>query len=285
MINIEIPQMTIGELSRHIETGIEPVRRSTHVGNQPARELAIMSLPPGVDVLMVDTIQGNDRYTSPNIIKNRDDSHTLVSRTKASGRVVGSLTAIDPVDGIEKSLPEVHQRALDELELSNRPMTMMKFFRQYPDLLDATVAACSEANQLRRAVREDGKIIDHTPVVSENMTIYGVSGAQSGVLLPLNGMMTLDMLISEQQGSDSTLHLGGADMMQYVQDPERLSQVDELFGRTVSLLGLSHRAHSYRVLDSRGLAVIDEQSQHELLETKRRIDLSEHFHKQTGVSQ
>lgn len=284
MINVEIPQMTIGELSRHIETNTEPVRRSSHVGNQPARELAIMSLPPGVDVLMVDTIQGSDRYTSPNIIKDLDSHHTLVSRTKASGRVVGSLMAIDPVDGIEKSLPDIHQRALDELELSNRPVAMMKFFRQYPDLLTATIAACNEASQLRRAVREDGKIIDHS-ATTENPVIYGLDSAHTGVLLPLNGMMTLDMLISAQQGSESTLHLGGADMMQYVQDPERLSQVDELFGRTISLLGLSRQVHTYRVLDSRGLAVTNEQSQHELAKTRARIDLSEHFHKPTGVTQ
>ena len=284
MINIEMPRMTIGELSRHIEAGGEPVRRSTHVGNQPARELAIMSLPPGVDVLMVDTIQGNDKYTSPNVIKKREDSHTLVSRTKASGRVVGSLLAIDPVDGREKPLPDIHQRALDELELSNRPTPMMKFFNCYPDLLAATIAACAETDQLRRAVREDGKIIDHSMVDEATTAVYGIDGAQSGVLLPLNGMMTLDMLISEQQGSESTLHLGGADMMQYVQDSERLSGVDELFGRAISLLGLSRRIHSYRVLDSRGLAVTDEQSQHELLETNRRIDLTEHFHKPTGVA-
>lgn len=282
MINIEIPRMTIGELSRHIESKAEPVRRSTHVGNQPARELAIMSLPPGVDVLMVDTIQGNDRYTSPNVIKNRNDDHMLVSRTKASGRVVGSLRAVDPIDGVERSLPDIHQSALDKLELPNRPVAMMKFFHQYPDLLAATVVACDEANQLRRAVRADGKIIDHSPVEQEEAQVYGAKGAQSGVLLPLNGMMTLDMLISNERGSDSTLHLGGADMMQYVQDPERLAQVDEVFGRAVALLGLTRQIHNYRVLDSRGLAVIDERSQYELLETKRQIDLAEHFHKQTG---
>lgn len=279
-----MPRMTIGELSGHIETSNEPVRRSTHIGNQPARELAIMSLPPGVDVLMVDTIQGNDRYTSPNIIKGREDTHTLVSRTKASGRVVGSLTAVDPADGIEKPLPDIHQRALDALELPNRPAPMMKFFGQYPDLLAATVAACIDANQLRRAVREDGKIIDHNAGAADTTTVYGVDDARSGLLLPLNGMMTLDMLISEQKGSQSTLHLGGADMMQYVQDPERLAGVSDLFGRAVSLLGLSRRVHSYRVLDSRGLAVVDEQSQHELLETGRQIDLSEHFDKPTGVT-
>lgn len=281
MINVELPNMTIGELSRHIETGVEPVRRSTHVGNQPARELAIMSLPPGVDVLMVDTIQGNDRYTTPNIIKNGESSHTLISRTKASGRVVGSLIAVDPADGMEKSLPEIHQRALDELELPNPPTTMMKFFHRYPDLLAATVTACHEADQLRRAVRADGKIIDHPSLSPE--TIYGANGAHTGALLPLNGMMALDMLVSEHRGSDSTLHLGGADMMQYVQDSERLSQVDEVFRRAVALLGIAQRTHRYRVLDSRGMAITTETSQHELLEAKRRIDLTNHLHKPTGA--
>ena len=286
MIHIENPVITIGELARHIESDSEPVRRSTHVGNQSARELAIMSLPPGVDVLTVDTIKGDDRYATPHIVKrSQEDSITLVSRSKASKHIVGSLVAIDPYDNINKSLTDIHQGVLDELPLNNKPIAMMKFFREYPEALSAMIHACVETGQLRRYVHPDGVIRDggHGDDMS---VVYGKSATStSGALLPLNGMMALDMVISTIQGSDATMHLGGADMIRYTQDEERRHDISQLFSRTLSALAIRAVRHQYKVVDVRGLAVSDHVSQHELKHRGDTIDLSEHYDKPTGITE
>lgn len=283
MIRVETPRMTIGELVRHVDTHTEPVRRSTHVGNQPPRELAIMSgLPPGVDVLMVDTIQGDDRYTTPHKLIGAAGDQQLVSRNKASGRVVGSVRGRDPHTSELVPLTVMHQAPLDTLRLNNRPVAMMKFFRAYPDHLRATMTACLEANEVRREVHESGKII---PFNTNTTTIYGEKeSVPAGALLPLNGMMVMDMLVSEEHGSNSTLHLGGADMTRYVADEERMSIVSDIYDKARAALGMQATRHTYRVLDSRGLAcAVLARSQHELIENGESIDLEPHYHKDTGI--
>lgn len=286
MIHIENPVLTIGELARHIESGSEPVRRSTHVGNQSARELAIMSLPPGVDVLAVDTIKGDDRYATPHTIRrSKEEIITLLSRSKASRHIVGSLVATDPYDDINKSLTAIHQGVLDELSLNNKPIAMMKFFRAYPEALGAMISACVETGQLRRYVHHDGTIRDSSHE-DDTSIVYGKSAAvTSGALLPLNGMMALDMVVSTLKGSDTTMHLGGADMIRYTQDNERRQEVSKLFSHTLSALGMRAVRHRYKVVDVRGLAVSDHVSQHELKHRGDTIDLSEHYDKPTGITE
>lgn len=265
---VEVPTMTVGSLARHIETNVEPVRRSSHVGNQPAMELAIMAgLPVGVDVLLVDTIQGNDRYSRPNQIIRTGTAEQLVSNRRSSGHVVGSLVAADR----QQSLSDIHQRALDSLPLNNRPVAMMEYFGKHPQVLGAVVSACVELGHATRRVEPGGKITQSQSHVDG--PIYGLD-ADHGTLLPLNGMMAMDALLSHEAGSDSTLHLAGPDMVRYTLDVARMKEVGEVMTRACSNLGVIQRPHRYRVLNAQNLGVIPEQSQHELLETGRTVDLS-----------
>lgn len=282
MIHVESPRMTIGQLSDRIEARTSPVRISGHVGNQTPSELVAMAgLPVGVDVMMVDTIQGTDKNSSPYLLRRSFGSEQLMSKTSARDKIVGSLIATDPLDGLEKSLASIHQRALDELPLHNRPITMLKYFSSYPDTLRAMVASCLETGSLQRVVEPSGKIKTSMSPPPDT-PIYGLDDT-SGLLLPLNGMMAVEMLISMQQQSDLTLHLGGNDMVVYTKDQERMAIVDDLFVRTCALLGIKNRQHTYQVIDSRGLAIINEQSQHELLESGTVVDISHHLDKPTGL--
>lgn len=280
MLHIETPALTIGQLTRHIEANGEPVRRSSHVGNQPPRELAIMAgLPSGVDVLLVDTIKGDDAYTRPYKHVTGDTEELLVSRRKANSRVVGALEAMQTGEKLSK----FHADALDRLPLKNRPQPMMKFFAQYPDFVRATMQACAAIGEVRRQVIEDGKIISHDGGVVEH--IYKLDD-EVGAMLPLNGMIVMDSLVSEEQGSDSTLHLGGADMLRYMSESARFDTISAIRREARALLGKAASSHTYRVLDSRGLAqAVKSRSQHEMLVTKESIDLSPYMQQSTGVTE
>lgn len=282
MIKVETPRITIGQLSDTIESNQMPVRRSTHVGNQPPLEMAIMAgLPPGVDVMMVDTIQGNDGYALPHRIMKRNEKINLLSNKKASGRVVGYCEAANPYDdGRTATLDQIHQYALDKLNLSNPPIAMMKFFNRYPHILGATIQACLETNELNRLVGEDGKIEEFAPGRAIEQIYSG--GKTTGAMIPLNGMMAMDMLISNELGSDRTMHLCGPHMVEYVRDDHRMKIVSELFARACALMEIKAQNHIYRVVDSRGLAVVDALSQHELLETGMSINLEPYYSMPTG---
>lgn len=275
MIHASIETITVGDLSKRIEERSVPVRRSTHIGNQPPRELAIMAgLPAGVEVLMVDTIQGSDTYTKPYQLHTQDGNRALRSRNSSEGFVVGSLVANQLTQHETRTLVEVHQQSLDALPLRNRPVPMMQCFKAYPHILGAVVASCQEEGVITRAVREDGKIVNEVAGVT---AIFGGKETQ-GLLLPLNGMMAMDMLLSEEKGSDATLHLGGNDMVRYTQDHERMASAGSIFDRACALLGLRNRVHRYRIVPAKNLeATVRSQSQHVLLETGEHVDL-EPFH-------
>jgi hypothetical protein len=299
LIQTHHPELTIGELHRAIEAKRRPVRRSPHIGNIPSKDLAVMTgLPPGVEVLMVNTIQGDDKVTKPYVTRlSKDREVSLTSRSAASGRVIGAVAIklldqnihtlpVAPTSG--QSIADYHQEALGRLQLSNQPINMMDRFNQHPDMLRATLEACKEQGCLHRRVGEDGKIHSDKDVDFQVEGIYGIHDStptHRGVLLPLNGMMTIDMLLSEEEGSPETLHLGGGDMVCYTRDAERMQEVGQIKSRAAALLGRCALPHCYIVQDCRGLAVITpEVSQHELLLAGRQVDPSEHLDKPCGTS-
>lgn len=279
MIHTEQIEMSVGELSRHIEAGIEPVRRSTHIGNQPPRELVIMAgLPTGVDVLMVDTIQGDDPYTQPNKVLMADENRVLTSRRKAQGIVVEHVT--DQTSTEAASVADFHTKALERLTLNNPPMPMMKFFASKPDLLAAAVQACHDEGLILRSIDDYGKF---RPLKSSVDRLY-TGGKSTGAVLPLVGMMALDMMISHEQGSKTTLHLAGNDMIQYTANKERMHMVSNVFTRAMALLGMGAVDHTYRILDSRGLAsMTNVPSQHAVEGSALSIDLSRFAETSTGI--
>lgn len=142
--------------------------------------------------------------------------------------------------------------------------------------------ACLEVGEVTRFVDSEGAIHCCEEAV-KNRPTFG-DGSDVGNLLPLNGMMVMDALISQSQQSTSTLHLAGPDMIRYVRNPERMNRVGGLFERTCILLGMPQMNHDYRVLDARQLAVTQARSQHELLESGQIIDLSGHLEVKLGDS-
>lgn len=273
MLHIETPDMTIAQLARHIEQRTEPVRRSTHVGNQPAKELVILcGLPQGVDVLEVDTIQADDRYSQPHVRIGAAATQQLVSRTQARGKIVGAVRTHDT----HMSLTEIHRSPYELLPLTNHPVGMMSFFGAHSELLRAVMAACAQRGEIRREVVASGKITQRPEPTEPVSDIYGLSST-IGALLPLNGMMAIEMLIDNSRGSNSTLHLGGRDMMQYVMSDERMRTIESIMDDAAAAVSMPLRTHTYRIVDTRGLScVTDVPSQHALLESGKIIDIGPH---------
>lgn len=296
LIETRHSDLSIGELCRTIEEGNRPIRRSPHIGNIRPRDLAVMSgLPPGVEVLLVNTVQGDDKVTKPHVVRIGDNEIPLSSRNAARNRVVGavaisivseeaSLLPIQPTLG--RNIAEYHLEALSHLRLSNRPVTMMEKFNEHPELLMATAEACTGQGSLHRQVGDDGKIVANIRPDLKVSGLYGihdVSPSRTGALLPLNGMMALDMLLSEAVGSSETLHLGGGDMMSYTNDESKMEQVSAVKARASALLGLRPTRHRYIVQDIRGLAkTVPVASQHELLLNGHLVDLTTHLDSPSG---
>jgi hypothetical protein len=300
LIEAAHPDLSIGELCRTIEEKKRPVRRSPHIGNIQPKDMAVMAgLPEGVEVLLVSTIQGDDKITRPHVVQlSRETEIPLTSRSAARNRVVGAVAIRQTDPSMIEELPvapksgqtlsDYHMEALSRLTLTNQPICMMKRFGRNPDLLMATAEACREQGCLHRIVGEDGKIMTNADPDLQQVGLYGIDDAtpaEMGALLPLNGMITMDMLLSEDAGSSQTLHLGGGDMVCYTRDQERMEDISTLKARASAQLGHCALRHLYIVVDCRGLAVmVPEVSQHELLVTGRIIDPSEHLDKSCGGS-
>lgn len=297
------PRITLGELVGLIETPTAPIKRSTHVGNQPAHELVLMTaLPPGIEILMVDTIQGDDQYTLPKMVRLAEENLPLCRRKLAAGRIVGAIS-VDrsclprepnlncmPEDG--ETLNSFHTRAIANLQPNNMPRQMLDVFSSQPDILAATMTAAHALGEVKRVVTADGTITTHETADPENHGIFGLDDAtpkSEGSMIPLNAMMALDMAISNLvQGADRTTHLAGPHMCQYTQDKTRMRKVGEILTKTASELGVIIEPHRYEVVDITGLGRLvssaTHTSQHQLLLTPEcsSIDLDKHALEQCG---
>jgi len=279
-LEVNHKQMTVAQLATSIESGSRPVRRSTHIGNQPPAELAVMtSLPPGVEVMMVDTIQGNDKYSAPHVLRFGAQDIQLISKKQAANRVVGAITASHeaPSSLVGERLSTIHNRALSRLALTNSPVPMMEFFNRQPEALRAIMHACADAGELTRRVATDGVVEYGAAINLDQDGIFGLDGAESGAMLPLNGMMAMDVLVSHMQGADSSLQLAGPDMIGYTQHPARMHDVATRIDQASALLGLAPVQHTYDIVSIAGLSrIVAANSQHELLLGVEQIDLSSH---------
>lgn len=309
-LQVEHPNLNVGELVKAIKTKAAPIRRSTHVGNKPPRELVIMTaLPSGVEVIEVDSIQGNDNYSDPRSLRLAYGAIRLCEGGGGKGRVVGSVRidrdiGNDPLgSAVENDLackPKVgefvsdfHTRAIMELNPTNPPERMSNYFASQTDIYRAVLEAVSEAGHKQNVVLAAGLVRPYEANGSKS-GIFGLEDetmANEGVLPPLNAMMAIDMLISAlRDGSDTTVHLAGPDMVEYTRDPARMRVVAELMGRAAAVLEVTRRPHTYRVVDINGLErlvpLVTHATQHQLGMARGvvRFDIMEHLQKPCGVS-
>lgn len=254
-----------GELSlQTVETAIknkQEIKRSPHVGNVNAQELAtilgIASLGGTVQVELVDTIQGNDKYARPHLIAAAEGkSVPLISRKKSNGRVVGAcLLSSDTILAIKKSaidvtvhegqsLTELHSRSLqDVLPSTVRTELSSEFFALIESVVVASALdyAREHIDRPLRRVGLDGKIQIHNGQIAPE-DIFGTGEKpQTGILPPLELMMAIEMALkaADTPGCDSqVVHVAGPDMIVYTKDDAIMNHTKDIAAKMCSDLGL-----------------------------------------------
>lgn len=266
-LHVEHPNLTIGQVVELGQRG--DLRRSSHIGNQPLRELALMS-SVAVRPVLVDTITGNDNYSNPAYIIAGGTRHRLASQ-KHDSRVVGSVPLVPErytqLQGAHPELKELgdhegvaslHTVSLEALNLAaQRSITATGMLASMGEAGGALMEELSTRGSLRRAVRPDGKI---SSIVADAQTLLkGVFGIEDhtpqseGIMLPLEGMMAMDILAGLRDGRDTIAHAAGTDMRVYTRNAELMGHVGDLVAATQQRLGERATTAAYVVVDITGL--------------------------------
>lgn len=277
-ILISHPELTRDELCGRITNADSPVRRSTHVGNQPAHELVLQcDMPPGIEILAVDTIQGDDKYSNPRKLRGIAEEPALASSKQAGGRLVGAIAVQTEVEDAPcppkrgEMLGSFHMRALAALRPANMPVQLSTFLNHHRGVYEPAMHIASGQGELKRCVDENGKVLPLSQGLGQT-GLFGIKDSSSkgaGALPSLNTMMAVEMTVTMASGAERTLHLAGPDMVRYTCDEARMAQVCRLAQQTAAELGVRTARHIYEVADITHLAMdVDTKvyaSQHSLL--------------------
>ena len=287
MKELEIVQreMTIGGLVELIESNTLPVQKTGHVGNQNPNAMTVtFGLPNGVDNILVNTVQGNDRNSTPYQV----NGEPLVSKRQAAGRAVDSIEVkrSDDKNGINpperyvgRKLTDIHGEQIDLHGPNNPTRLMTDVFSDHPEVFLVVIESCKEMGSLTRYVEPGGKISTGNEP-QEN--IYGFKGSKDGLLIPLPGMMAMGVMLGKKAGSDTTVHLAGPDMVRYTQEEDVMGQVEECLNRTYALLGIVGTKSTIIVVDTTNLGVIHSyKSQHDQRFTGK-IEIYDHLTEPCG---
>lgn len=242
-ITINHPENSLEAVQQAIINQSE-LKRSPHVGNVNRNELAIIHGVPEqlggfLRVEMVDTIQADDRYASPNkvLFATQEDVKLLSSR-QSKGRVVGSAQlSSDAVLAIKRSCFPRFQEAVEGMSLTELHMSALKKILSYRVSIrtSSEFFASMGDSALREVLTESQKVLER-PLrkVDETGKIKPLEGAVppddifgvgtepgKGVLPPLEAMMAIELLQMAQahDGGDSQIvHIAGPDMIRYTKD-------------------------------------------------------------------
>ena len=157
-LKIEHPTMKFSELDELCNK--ERVSRSSHVGNQNLRETIILTNLK-VNSVLVDTIHGEDNYSSPSYVIN-GQSTRIASRSKAKNRVpalipITSLPGINPeIDSLAENsanILEFHIKSIGRIALANdvKPTLLTEQLDASGDIGNALVESSAELDLFTRA--------------------------------------------------------------------------------------------------------------------------------------
>lgn len=260
-LTVKHPVVSAQELSELSEDNL--VSRSSHVGNQNLRELVLLT-NFNLRQILVDTIHAEDKYARPAHILNGQDKR-LASRSQAKNKIpskvpirdgIGSFSSGEINGLIEQSetVQDLHAVSIGRLALkSNPPILLSEMLDRSGDRGLALMEATAKLGGIRRTVDESGKIQPIDNASLDELGVFGLNDASpkdGGALLPLEGMMALDILEAQAEGqSETVFHLGGKDMCAYTRDQDVMSRVDQFLQATCSLLEQKQEPVAYSVID------------------------------------
>jgi hypothetical protein len=287
-------ESSLGVIKSTIDQG-EPIYRSPHVGNVNASELSLMlgidAMGGSMQIELVDTIRGDDRYSDPRNLVFGGRVITLASRNYAKSRVVGGcdvepsaieaakLLGVKIDDGSQVTLKTLHTDALVQaMPQTVAISTSSEYFSSIGEQAYQLVLAESGGiiDRPLRMVDGEGKLRE--VMEAGSLPIYGLDGSKEGLLPPLEAMMAIEAIkkVLDSGGTDSQIvHVAGPDMIRYTKLDEVMGIVSVIADRVLGELGISKSVQvdyvvpcMKTVLGSSGFAKVlggEVQSQYDIL--------------------
>lgn len=254
---------------RQINTAIkenDTIYRSPHVGNVNANELRLLlglsNSGATVQLQMVDTIRGDDRYANPRVALVGGTSIALASRNYAQSRIVGA--SIVSVDGLSKlsnfgigftdpadaaTLKTLHLSAMRQVLPERTTMNASSAYFATAGTLAYEAMLQSTARILSRPLRTidcEGKIRQIDELPKGELDIYGLgANPMSGLLPSLEGMMAMEVVtkVMATQGADARIvHVAGPDMIRYTKLEDVMKPVETIANSVLKELGIGSDA-------------------------------------------
>lgn len=280
----EHPEMDVDELEECLEEGM--VHASPHVGNldQQTNPHYLAIARQGIRLLMVNTIAMDDRSGRPHLFICGDSEKTLFN---GSRKQLKSLTPAAAF--LEDGNTTVEEHHLQPLEVAGiDAVTMTNAFENIGtsqhlskgEVLSALLIACDQP--VRHFINGQVSRNAEKKVHSSECAIHGIFGTgedkDSGLALPLTGMMAADIVSAKLEGQEVMHHVGGTDMATYTRNVELMVQVTEIVERAMVELGINgiSRCIRYRIIDkNNNLRGVDELSR-QLSQETGAVNFSQH---------
>lgn len=251
-VDAEITPAELANLSKKLPDGA--FVRSPHVGGQHGNQMAVL-LPEfsGVEIHALDmnTLQKDRDFLpayeiTPTDIGNPNGLNPL-TELDANDKYVANTTINRPIKVGRKrfssgaSLSDVHMASMRLAAASpKRVQTLTEVYQDNDEIYQAVLNAIGEpqfASLIRRLVGPDGRYADlqdsqKVPTLQK----YGFhrqnepSDPDTGVVVPLEGLLVLDAMIrSHQTGREHIWHLAGLDMIKYIQNSSMQQRLNGLY--------------------------------------------------------
>ncbi len=250
---------SIGALESAIVDG-DCVYRSPHVGNVNNSELSLMfglsEMGAMVQVELVDSIRGDDRYSRPQVALIGDSAITLASRNSAKSRVVGGC---EPKPEAVDELIALGVKVDTELSPTLRSLHVGSLEQAVPESVSITVSSeyfATMGQMAYKMVLEEAQKVVDRPLrnvdsqgkpreVSGEHTldnIYGLGdNPGEGLLPPLEAMMAMEVvkkLIDNNSQDGQIVHVAGPDMIRYTREDGIMGRVETIAQNVLSGLAI-----------------------------------------------
>lgn len=252
-------EQSLGTIAEAIDNR-ETIWRSPHVGNVNAAELSLMlgisQMGGSMQIELVDTIRGDDKYSDPRSIITRDGTTPLASRKYAKSRVVGACeideTAMSAVESSgwasatlgDMTLRTFHVDTLRQVMPDSVVISPSSEFYASLGQYTYSLVIQESAKLIDRPIRmidQEGKIREGDP--TDTTSLYGLgTDKNTGLLPPLEAMMAIEVIkkVQETNGADGRIvHVAGPDMIRYTRMDEIMQPVTEIARRVLGSLGVS----------------------------------------------
>ncbi len=280
-LRVDHPRMTPQDLINLSAAG-ELIERSDHVGNQHLAALVTMTDPRiRVRQLLVDTTTGNDQEYRPRSINVLGQSISVVPNKMASRNVRHLSAVISPenahklgkVKGVTvltdgADVTSHHQGALQQVTNGKSTVELLTgSMQRTPKVAESIMKVLAAKNLLKRSVGSDGRIIPFASIVKKDLSIFGMlkpgeplKSRVEGVLIPLEGMLALDLAQASLSGIDVVHHQAGCDMRVYTKNEALMSVVASVALEALSEHVENPQLPNYRVVDTTNIAVLMSES-------------------------